>query len=891
MGERQILLEKEMLDSGVKRYFAGIDRAKHKVNQEGRRVQISDESNTSYGISIMKVFVDSIADCIRYDTKEALGKPGRKPIAWEYLATINPEKAAYIAAKAIINSISRTVKLTALAIKIASKLEDNCRFEALESADRRYFRSMKNYLKDKKVTGYVNQRKVMINSTERKKHIPKWESWPLKHKIYIGTALLDAFVKATSDYTPDGERIHGTAFVEVYVQRQFKQMTHLVAATQKAHTWIKANTDICQEMYPDYMPCIEPPKDWTSPTDGGFHSKELRRRKPLVKMQRREYLKAMADRKGKMNRFYETANVLQRTPWEVNTFVYNQMYNEYKRMDGIEMPSPEPLTMPDCPLPPWDQGTMTNEEFKLYKQVTKAQLTYSERLAFAEWANTCKQVKFAEIERASKSMQISRTLRVANKFRKYDEFYFVWTADFRGRFYTVGTALTCQGTEKSKALCKFKKGVPLGITGLKHLMYHAAGTYGIDKCTLEERIQFVYKNKEAIIQTGLNPDEAREFWRKADHPYMFLAVCEELAECLILGGDCVDFISHIPCAQDGSCNGIQHYSAMLLDERGATSTNLQDSDLPGDIYTDVGDKVRAYLKKSIDDHVHWHGYDWITASPQDRAIAEGWLEFGIERSCTKKPTMVIPYGGTKIGCRDQMALYLREETEKRKSNDPMYEHSFHGIECFNDLGDPTAPDKYAITYLHHLVWKALDDVVVAARKAMKFLTDITKVIVHKTNAGSISWRTLSGFIVYQDIRDTSTSRITIQLGGSINLSFRSELPTIDKRRMQTSIAPNFVHSIDSSHLQLVVTLANDLGINDMCVIHDSFGAHAGNCDLLHTAIRHSFVELHSKNLLETFYWDQVKQHPELINDFPPISDIKRGNFDLNRVFNSTHFFR
>lgn len=46
-----------------------------------------------------------------------------------------------------------------------------------------------------------------------------------------------------------------------------------------------------------------------------------------------------------------------------------------------------------------------------------------------------------------------------------------------------------------------------------------------------------------------------------------------------------------PPAQDGSCNGLQHYAALGRDSMGATSVNLSPSDLPQDVYSEVAAQV------------------------------------------------------------------------------------------------------------------------------------------------------------------------------------------------------------------------------------------------------------------------------------------------------------
>ena len=47
--------------------------------------------------------------------------------------------------------------------------------------------------------------------------------------------------------------------------------------------------------------------------------------------------------------------------------------------------------------------------------------------------------------------------------------------------------------------------------------------------------------------------------------------------------------------------------------------------------------------------------------------------------------------------------------------------------------------------------------------------------------------------------------------------------TIDIRKSKTAIAPNFIHSMDSAHLQTVIQMINKRpAVKDFMLIHDSF---------------------------------------------------------------------
>ena len=58
-------------------------------------------------------------------------------------------------------------------------------------------------------------------------------------------------------------------------------------------------------------------------------------------------------------------------------------------------------------------------------------------------------------------------------------------------------------------------------------------------------------------------------------PYQFLAFCNEWAVTNKQGDG---FVSHIPVAVDGSCNGLQLYSLMLKDEKAGKLVNLTVTD-------------------------------------------------------------------------------------------------------------------------------------------------------------------------------------------------------------------------------------------------------------------------------------------------------------------------
>jgi DNA-directed RNA polymerase len=109
-----------------------------------------------------------------------------------------------------------------------------------------------------------------------------------------------------------------------------------------------------------------------------------------------------------------------------------------------------------------------------------------------------------------------------------------------------------------------------------------------------DRIQWVKDHQEQILDSALQPLDGQRFWTEADSPWSALAACFEWAGYVMTG---TEFVSHLPIALDGSCNGLQNFSAMLRDPVGGKATNLIPQEKPADIYTQVMKVAAERIKK------------------------------------------------------------------------------------------------------------------------------------------------------------------------------------------------------------------------------------------------------------------------------------------------------
>jgi len=864
----ELLIEKQwekiMADSGIERYQRACDKAKKQ----------GSESNTSYGVSMLKEFIDDTREELERDIERFVNKPGTKPKAYEYLSQLDLKVCSYLTCKSIIDGLSKTVNFASLALNIGQKIEDNVRMELMEAGtSNRVMEIINGWAIANRALQYRKKKAIFLyNESLRTQsgELPEFQVWPAKDKLHIGTACIDAFQR--------------TGMIDVYIKKVSQNKTvQAIKGSQLALEWIKANKEFMQHVAPDFMPTLIPPRAWSTPFDGGYYLEAVRKRARLIKTRHGHKIQSYD-----MPEVYRAVNSLQNTAWTINPFVLDVFKDQLTLKHGVGLPGTEKLVPPPCPLKPFpEQGELTHKEYKDLLKACKDDLTQYERDQYAEWKRTCLDIELLEETRVSRMLQITRTYQMGAKLAKVDQFYFVYDMDFRGRLYALGTGINPQGNDISKGLLLFKEALPLGKHGYKHFQYYVAGLFGIDKVSLADRLAWYEDNKENILRVGTDPLNTTEWWKQADKPYCFLAACEEAALIIQLyKGREHEFLSRVPVSIDGSCNGIQHYSAMLRDKTGAIAVNLMNSTVPEDIYQLTANHVINNLKKAIDQDLYYNGKEWVPSDEEQAELAYLWLnEYGIDRTITKKPTMIIPYGGVKITCQDAISDMMKKKNEKQTELNPMYITPFQNI--------PGNGELKAARYLNHLVWLALDEVVVAARTAMDFLRKIMRGIQKNVKGGqAIVWKTDLGFPIYLRMPDIRKHRIYTRLSGSvIELTIHEDLKSVSKYKMASCISPNFIHGLDATHLMKTVNLCSDFGITSFMPIHDSYGTHAGNIEVLHQCTRHTFVELHKVPVLEKFWVAMARQFPEQVQYMPLLSDIQNGDFDLNNVLSSTFFFR
>jgi DNA-directed RNA polymerase len=876
----QLQFEEEMFNGGVRRFLA----------DNTRSIESGNASDTAWNRRLLSELIEPMACGIAAYKEQYVGKRGKPALALAYLNCLDNEVAAYITMKVVFDTLNADLTLQAVALLISERIEDQVRFSKLEGHAAKYFAKVQQNLKTARSKQYRHGHRVMVaaeksvsENDENNKTLPeedklgRWEPWPNDARLAIGINLIDILEKSVfyqgAPVFYRGMRIHGV------------KTTYYLETSDTICEWIEAFKEHVSQLAPAYGPCVIPPRDWKSPFNGGFHTEQVASRIRLVKG-RREHVRKLSVRQ--MPKVYKAVNALQRTEWQVNTDVL-QVADDVVRLNlGYGMPSFQPLidgkNKPANPIPVEFQHLRGRE----LKEMVDPELWET----FVQWKAECSRLYTAETKRGSKSAAVVRMLGQARKYSHFDSIHFVYALDSRSRVYAQSSTLSPQSNDLGKALLRFtEKRALTGAHALKWFLVVGANLWGWDKKTFGVRVQNAMSSEFQDMCRDIAADPLTfKQWVGADEPYQFLAWAMEYARYLDLldEGEQHTFTTQLPVHMDGSCSGIQHYSAMLKDPVGAAAVNLKPSEEQQDIYGRVAQVVigKAAAHAQASDADMFTSGKLVLNGEALRTMAASWEAIGITRGLTKKPVMTLPYGSTRGTCREAVEDYLvslEEEEAKLAISEGRKANLVHPF----GQNEGQIPENMALNYMTALIWPSISEVVKAPVVAMRMIRQIAR-YASKLNQG-LEYPLPTGFILEQKIMATDMLRLRTVLSGNIMMSTSMQIDTdiVDEAAMMGAAAPNFVHGHDASHLILSVCAMVDEGIKSIAVIHDSFGTHADNTDTLRNCLKGQMIEMYEHtNALEQLL--AVHEGRWLVDT--GIKVPEQGDFDVREIMNSDYVF-
>jgi DNA-directed RNA polymerase len=203
-------------------------------------------------------------------------------------------------------------------------------------------------------------------------------------------------------------------------------------------------------------------------------------------------------------------------------------------------------------------------------------------------------------ESFKKSCRTRMTMEAVARFKGRERFFIPWSFDYRGRAYPIPAFLTPQDTDFGKSLLQFADAAFITPESEEWLAFQVATTYGHDKATIQERLDWVRDNQELISSIGKDPLRCLSLWEGVDEPWQFMAACDEYYHCLI---ECDRHWTRLPIATDATCSGLQILAGLAKDASTARLVNVIPGDKPQDAYKVVAEAAKPNCPESIRPHL------------------------------------------------------------------------------------------------------------------------------------------------------------------------------------------------------------------------------------------------------------------------------------------------
>ncbi|PIS53633.1 hypothetical protein CJI97_003317 [Candidozyma auris] len=552
---------------------------------------------------------------------------------------------------------------------------------------------------------------------------------------------------------------------------------------------------------PSFLPMLVPPRPWTAHNSGGYLFTPSNVVRIKDSAETIAYVKAASDAHN-LDEVYKGLNILGETAWTVNSKVLDvisRCWNTGEQFLDIPPVAEEPKLPP--PLPSNAEPSQKSEYIKQVKQILNEAAGHR-----------------------SQRCDINYKLEIARAFVG-EKMFFPHSVDFRGRAYPISPHFNHLGSDLTRSLFLFWDGKELGERGLRWLKIHLANVYGKDKAPLDERVKFVEENMDKVFQTARDPLGEDRWWIKGDKPWQVLSVCFELNEAYKLE-DPTKYVSYIPVHQDGTCNGLQHYAALGGDVEGARQVNLLPADRPQDVYSHVA----GLVEKRLD----------AEAEAGDE-LAQ-FLRGKITRKVVKQTVMTNVYGVTYVGAvaqiEKQIASLFKGEPSDKLSIYSRYltTHVFASVrELFEGA---------------HLIQDWLGEAAKRISKSVRI--DYEETAATNSNKpnhlSSVIWTTPLGLPCVQPYRANRQQTITTSLQ-DVSISDPFGASQVDARKQQAAFPPNFVHSLDATHMLMTAKACGEDGLS-FASVHDSYWTHASDVDQMNKHIREQFVKLHQEDSIQ-----------------------------------------
>ncbi|KAI9705456.1 MAG: DNA-directed RNA polymerase [Candelina mexicana] len=887
---RQRRLEQDAVDSAVERWREESESLRKIGMNSALKTKPISALMWEWHVAITSLLAEEmklVDEAEAKDSKSRSRADQERCIYGPYLRFIPPEKLSAVTILAMMAAISTQgsngVKLSHIVVYVGRSIQDEALAESIANHNDNDIwgdisaNDRKQKLANLTKRGRLSDSFTKLVSGKDKQPLGTQtgldRQWSSVLKAKVGAIMISLLIKAaklpvTREHPETAEMMTQTqpAFYHSYQYKLGKKIGMLMGNLALVE---QLKTEPVGGALAKHLPMIAEPKKWSNLHEGGFLQFPVKAmRVKSGNHDQQHYVKA-ATEKGDMDQVFAGLDVLAKTPWIINRAVFDIMLEAWNSGQAIASMPPE---RPDVVYPPEPDQSADN------------------RLR-QRWLRNIKLLENKKNGLHSQRCFLNFQLEVARAFLN-ETFYFPHNVDFRGRAYPIPPYLNHMGADNCRGLLMFGDGKELGSVGLMWLKVHLANVFGYDKASLKQREDFTMEHLQDVYDSATKPLNGNRWWLEAEDPWQCLAACIELRSALE-SPDPTTFVSHLPIHQDGTCNGLQHYAALGGDVWGAKQVNLEPGDKPADIYTAVAELVK----------------EAIASEAVEGNEAAKYLDGKITRKVVKQTVMTNVYGVTWTGARSQVRKQLVDLIPNFQDTPTMnygvlsslvvrkifssLSTMFRGAhdiqywlgECANRISQ-----SLTVEQLDRLETEAKDKAMTALKPSKSAKSKSKVDTNHARFMSTVVWTTPLLMPVVQPYR-TPTARSVLTNLQRVTIMEPGQADPISKRKQLQGFPPNFIHSLDATHMLLSALKCDEAGIA-FAAVHDSFWTHAADVPTMNVILRDAFIRMHRDDIISRLAAEFETRHKGYMYSASVLADspvgIKISNLRKNRNYKGRH---
>ncbi|KAJ3356082.1 DNA-directed RNA polymerase [Entophlyctis luteolus] len=827
----------------------------------------------------------------------------------------------------------------------------------------------------RKVISKLAQTEAAAN--EKGNWIPKW---PSSVKIRAGSVLAVLMLKIAKVQVPhpnpeDPSRdiiMEENAFHHSYVFNKNKR----VGVIQMHPFILEQVASNPVHVHPRLLPMIVPPRPWVTRTSGGYlhHKSEVLR---TISREHLAYL-AAADERQHLNGVFESLDVLGKTAWKINERVYEVVKTVWNSGEAIADLPPIPGVREKRKPKPENWDTMTGKEKRAWVQQAQKEEA-DRRNDFSQRCDTNYKIEIARSVRRAYPMpahlnhmgnDLCRGLLLFDTKKPLGERGFKWLK--------VQIA-NLMGNNK----ISFDERAQFAEDHMDDILDSADNPLKGKRwwLTAEDPWQMLATCFE-LADAVRSPDPTKFMSCVPVHQD---GTCNGLQHYAALGGDSLGAaqVNLVPSQKPGDIySGVAERVSALVDKRAAEGSEackrmqgkitrkLVKQTVMTNTYgvTFVGARAQVTARMKENKELYPFTDDEIKECSLEithlifsslgelfsgaRAL-QNWLNSTASMVARSVPASAIPEIQlidaaflNSIGCLPSPFTVARAELKETKTEERVTSDSVPDVQDLHEqlmnaaLEDHTdiAVDANLFDFLDDELRgdeTKMDEMKSAAEEAEAAIDAVNSVDFSNASEeskkrvekmASVIWTTPLGLPIVQPYRVLKTKIVQTMLQ-TVTVSDNTSPTPVNAMKQSTAFPPNFIHSLDATHMMLSAIACNQHNI-EFAAVHDSYWTHAADVDTMAAVLRDTFVKLHSKEIMQNLR--QELQDRNSSNKFGVVVEItdprhlelwadhlkrtgrsarkassrkistwvdlvipalpKKGNFDIRMVRESPYFF-